>query len=227
MIYKYIWRVLPFKILLGYVWNAHTHLTLLWPRVFETIIFPDHYRPTQCGYNCRYKNIYWNHRDGPNIEHSLYTSILKSKQTNWNSPSTCLSSTQRVTIVQPPTIKVVRSHSNTIMLFVLVLADALRYFYQIWHDMYGVPGKGVKPFPQPPLLLSSPTPTLPPPRELSWKLPDSLKSEAISASRAFQEACEGYTLDYVEFREFGKNACKVWSLSRAAPSPPPSPPNQI
>lgn len=88
--------------------------------------------------------------------------------------------------------------------------------------MYGVPGKGVKPFPQPPLLLSSPT--LPPPRELSWKLPDSLKDEAVSASRAFQQACEGYTLDYVEFREFGKNACKVKSPGRAAL---PSPPNEI
>ncbi|CAM9942210.1 unnamed protein product, partial [Ascophyllum nodosum] len=85
----------------------------------------------------------------------------------------------------------------------------VRMLGEIWHDMYGVPGKGIKPFPKAPLLSSPP----PPPRELSWKIPPELKAEVISASRAFGEACAGYTLEHVEFLDFGKNACKEWKIS--------------
>ena len=87
----------------------------------------------------------------------------------------------------------------------VVIHDCAADRDQIWHDMYGVPGKGIKPFPKAPLLSSPP----PPPRELSWKIPPELKAEVISASRAFGEACAGYTLEHVEFLDFGKNACKV------------------
>ena len=76
---------------------------------------------------------------------------------------------------------------------------------QIWHDMYGVKAKGVLPFSKAPLLASPP----PPPRELLWKLPYELKRDVVCAHKEFDEACEGYTLDAVEFRDFGKNSCKV------------------
>lgn len=71
--------------------------------------------------------------------------------------------------------------------------------------MYGVESKGVLPFPKAPLLASPP----PPPRELLWKLPYELKREVACARKEFDEACEGYTLDPVEFRDFGKDSCKV------------------
>lgn len=76
---------------------------------------------------------------------------------------------------------------------------------KIWHDMYGVKARGVQPFPKAPLLASPP----PPPRELLWKLPYELKREVVGAHKNFVEACEGYTLDPVEFRDFGKDSCKV------------------
>ena len=80
---------------------------------------------------------------------------------------------------------------------------------QIWHDMYGVKSQSVLPFPKPPLLSSPP----PPPRELLWKLPYELKSEVLVARKEFDEACGGYTLDAVEFRDFGKGRCKVCIVS--------------
>lgn len=76
---------------------------------------------------------------------------------------------------------------------------------QIWHDMYGVESRGVLPFPKAPLLASPP----PPPREVVWKVPQELMKEVMCAGKDFGEACEGYTLDAVEFRDFGKNSCKV------------------
>lgn len=74
--------------------------------------------------------------------------------------------------------------------------------------MYDVKSKSVLPFPKAPLLSSPP----PPPRELLWKLPYELKSEVLCARKEFDEACSGYTLDAVEFRDFGKGQCKVYFL---------------
>lgn len=74
--------------------------------------------------------------------------------------------------------------------------------------MYGVEARGVLPFPKAPLLASPP----PPPRELLWKLPYELKREVVCAHKNFVEACEGYTLDPAEFRDFGKDSCKVCVL---------------
>lgn len=71
--------------------------------------------------------------------------------------------------------------------------------------MYGVKARGVVPFPKAPLLASAP----PQPRELLWKLPYELKRDVVCARKEFDEACEGYTLDALEFRDFGKNSCKV------------------
>lgn len=71
--------------------------------------------------------------------------------------------------------------------------------------MYGVEGKMVKSFPPAPVLPSPP----PPPRELMWELPDELKGEVHFARREFEGACDGYSLDMINFQDFGKNACKV------------------
>ncbi|CAM9330454.1 unnamed protein product [Ectocarpus sp. 12 AP-2014] len=87
--------------------------------------------------------------------------------------------------------------------------DWTRMLGEIWHDMYSVESKGVLPFPKAPLLTSPP----PPPRELLWKLPSELKREVAGARKEFDDACEGYTLDPVEFRDFGKDSCKEWKMS--------------
>ncbi|CAN0236486.1 unnamed protein product, partial [Laminaria digitata] len=87
--------------------------------------------------------------------------------------------------------------------------DWTRMLGEIWHDMYDVKSKSVLPFPKAPLLSSPP----PPPRELLWKLPYELKSEVLVARKEFDEACDGYTLDAVEFRDFGKGRCKEWKIS--------------
>lgn len=71
--------------------------------------------------------------------------------------------------------------------------------------MYGIPGKGIRSFPEAPLLSSPP----PPPRELLWKLPEELKREVQYAKKEFEGACDEYTLDVLDFQDFGKNACKV------------------
>ena len=73
--------------------------------------------------------------------------------------------------------------------------------------MYGVKAKGVLPFPKAPLLATPP----PPPREVLWKLPYELKREVVGGHKEFEKACDGYTLDAVEFRDFGKDSCKVCS----------------
>lgn len=75
--------------------------------------------------------------------------------------------------------------------------------------MYDVESKGVLPFPKAPLLVSPP----PPPREVLWKVPHELVQEVVNAGKEFDKACEGYTLDAVEFRDFGKDSCKVCSCT--------------
>lgn len=82
---------------------------------------------------------------------------------------------------------------------------------QIWHDMYGVPGKGFQPFPKAPLLATPPKP----PRELMWQLPHELKGEVQFAQVAFDRACDGFSLDMIDFGDFGKNACKVGCITRS------------
>lgn len=64
------------------------------------------------------------------------------------------------------------------------------------------------PFPKTPLLATPP----PPPREVLWKLPYELKQEVVCARKEFDKACEGYSLDAVEFLDFGKDSCKVCSF---------------
>lgn len=82
--------------------------------------------------------------------------------------------------------------------------------------MYSVKAKGVHPFPKAPLLSTPP----PPPREVFWKLPYELKSDVAVAKKEFDEACEGYTLDAIQFRDFGKSSCKVceWCFRRSNPA---------
>lgn len=77
--------------------------------------------------------------------------------------------------------------------------------HQIWHDMYGVKANNVKSFPEAPVLSSPP----PPPLEVIMKLPYEVKSDVLCAQKEFDETCKGYTLDVVDFRDFGKNSCKV------------------
>lgn len=76
--------------------------------------------------------------------------------------------------------------------------------------MYDVQAKGIRTLPKAPLLVN-PTP---PPRELLWKLPEELKGEVQYAHKEFVGTCGGYSLDVVDFQDFGKNSCKVGELGR-------------
>ncbi|CAM9743088.1 unnamed protein product [Sphacelaria rigidula] len=85
----------------------------------------------------------------------------------------------------------------------------IRMLGEIWHDMYDVKAKGIRPFPKAPLLATPP----PPPREVLWKLPEELKGEVQYARKEFVGACHGYSLDAIDFQSFGKNSCKEWKVS--------------